>query len=129
MANSLTLFPSRVRFVNNDGTLTPEAYRALLEVSSRINSGSSTGDTSEATFASVMSEFVGHPTYLETVTQTTDQANVQALAHDIAYQTQDQQVQNADIMQPQNGVNASITSANLVGKVITVTNGVITGFI
>lgn len=29
MATTLTLFPSRIRFTNADGTLTPEAYRAL----------------------------------------------------------------------------------------------------
>lgn len=32
---ALALFPSRIRFVNGDGTLTPEAYRALQEIVSR----------------------------------------------------------------------------------------------
>lgn len=32
---ALVLFPARIRFVNADGTLTPEAYRALQEIVSR----------------------------------------------------------------------------------------------
>ena len=33
---ALTLFPARIRFVNSDGTLTNEAYRALQVVYDRI---------------------------------------------------------------------------------------------
>lgn len=126
MANSLALFPSRVRFVNNDGTLTPEAYRALLEVATRINSGSATGDTSEDAFSRVISEFVGHPTYLETVTQTPTNSH---MPQESVCQQQELQTQVSDVVQPANGINAAITSANLTGKTITVTNGLITNFI
>ena len=36
MANVLNLFPSRIRFVNEDGTLTPEAYRTLQTLLVRV---------------------------------------------------------------------------------------------
>ncbi len=36
MATALSLFPSRIRFVNADGTLTPEAYRALSNLLYRV---------------------------------------------------------------------------------------------
>lgn len=42
MATMLTLFPSRIRFTNADGTLTPEAYRALQTLVER--SGGILGD-------------------------------------------------------------------------------------
>ena len=44
---ALNLFPARIRFVNADGTLTPEAYRALQDVLSRIGGplGNNGGDT------------------------------------------------------------------------------------
>lgn len=44
---ALALFPSRIRFVNGDGTLTPEAYRALQEIVQRTGGvlGSSGADT------------------------------------------------------------------------------------
>lgn len=44
---ALVLFPARIRFVNDDGTLTPEAYRALQEIVSRTGGvlGSSGTDT------------------------------------------------------------------------------------
>lgn len=33
---TLNLFPARIRFVNADGTLSPEAYRALQSLSYRV---------------------------------------------------------------------------------------------
>lgn len=42
MVTTLTLFPSRIRFTNADGTLTPEAYRALQTLVER--SGGILGD-------------------------------------------------------------------------------------
>ena len=36
MANPLSLFPARIRFVNADGTLTPEAYRSLQGLLERV---------------------------------------------------------------------------------------------
>ena len=45
---ALNLFPARVRFVNDDGTLTMEAYRALQIVFSRV--GGTLGDVGADTF-------------------------------------------------------------------------------
>lgn len=50
---ALVLFPSRVRFVNQDGTLTPEAYRALQEIVSR------TGGTLGAVGTDTYGDIVG----------------------------------------------------------------------
>ena len=36
MATALNLFPARITFVNPDGTLTPEAYRALQTLMVRV---------------------------------------------------------------------------------------------
>lgn len=36
MATVLSLFPARIRFVDDDGTLTPEAYRALQTLMVRV---------------------------------------------------------------------------------------------
>ena len=48
---ALNLFPARVRFVNNDGTLTNEAYRALQIVFGRV--GGALGDTGMDVFGQV----------------------------------------------------------------------------
>lgn len=49
---SLALFPARIRFVNADGTLTPEAYRALQILYGRV--GGPIGDAGVDTFSDVM---------------------------------------------------------------------------
>ena len=36
MATTLALFPARIRFTNADGTLTPEAFRALAQLLERV---------------------------------------------------------------------------------------------
>lgn len=36
MSQPLSLFPARIRFVNSDGTLTPEAYRSLQTLLVRV---------------------------------------------------------------------------------------------
>lgn len=50
----LSLFPARVRFVNQDGTLTPEGYRALQVVLQRT--GGVLGDNGVDTFAPFMGD-------------------------------------------------------------------------
>ncbi len=52
MATSINLFPARVRFVNPDGTLTPEAYRALQGLVTRT--GDSVGGDEVDLFGFVM---------------------------------------------------------------------------
>lgn len=46
---TLSLFPARIRFTNADGTLTPEAYRALQVLFQRV--GGTLGDNGEDVFA------------------------------------------------------------------------------
>lgn len=46
---ALSIFPARIRFVNADGTLTPEAYRALRILFDRV--GGALGDNGENVFA------------------------------------------------------------------------------
>lgn len=55
MANLLSLFPARVKFVQQDGTLTPEAYRALQILLSRV--GGALGDAGIDTFGDVIGQF------------------------------------------------------------------------
>lgn len=47
MANPLSLFPARIRFVNADGTLTPEAYRSLQGLLERVGGASGAESFSE----------------------------------------------------------------------------------
>lgn len=53
---TLNLFPARIPFVDDQGRLTPEAYRALQAVASRI--GGAIGDQGVDVFADVMGAFV-----------------------------------------------------------------------
>ena len=52
MATILSLFPARVKFTNDDGTLTPEAYRALQILFTRV--GGTLGDNGTDVFANSM---------------------------------------------------------------------------
>jgi len=49
---TLNLFPARVQFVDSDGRLTPESYRALNALYSRV--GGSFGDQGVDSFAEVV---------------------------------------------------------------------------
>ena len=51
---ALVLFPSRIRFVNDDGTLTPEAYRALQEIVNRT--GGTLGAVGSDTYGDVIGD-------------------------------------------------------------------------
>ena len=52
MSSVLSVFPPRVRFVNPDGTLTPEGYRAIEALYDRV--GGAIGDNGVDTFGIVM---------------------------------------------------------------------------
>lgn len=68
MSTALSLFPARIRFVNQDGTLTPEAYRAMQMLYGRT--GGVLGDMGVDTFATGFGgDLVQGCTGLETVTQ------------------------------------------------------------
>lgn len=51
---ALNLFPSRVPFVDSEGKLTPEAYRALRILYDRV--GGAYGDQGEDTFSDISGE-------------------------------------------------------------------------
>lgn len=57
MATALNLFPARIAFVNPDGTLTAEAYRALQSLMVRV--GGPLGDNGSDVFASLASTSSG----------------------------------------------------------------------
>lgn len=52
---TLNLFPARIQFVDSKGCLTPEAYRALQVVLTRL--GGSFGDQGVDTFSDIMGSF------------------------------------------------------------------------
>lgn len=122
---ALVLFPSRVRFVNQDGTLTPEAYRALQEIVSRT--GGALGSVGTDTFGDI----VGDTSNSELNVSYTDvvQPVEKAALLEMVTQPAAQEQLLPDVVQPMaNGINESITTGSLVGKTITVQNGIITGF-
>ena len=51
MASTLSLFPSRIKIANQDGTMTPEFYRALQALFNRV--GGSTGNATTDLIAEV----------------------------------------------------------------------------
>ena len=124
MATALNLFPARIRFVNEDGTLTPEAFRALQTLMVRV--GGPIGDNGVDVFGDQTGTASIDSSISDTVTQQVEQqalmeAIAQPLSVDVVY---------PDIAQPTAiGINTTITSALLVGKTITVQDGLITGFI
>lgn len=123
---ALNLFPARVRFVNEDGTLTNEAYRALQIVFGRV--GGSLGNVGTDTFTgqTTMGQSTENPSITDMINQ--PQAP-DGLMVDVVQQPISQDASFLDVMQPvSNGINASITTALLVGKTITVQNGLITSF-
>lgn len=72
---SLALFPSRIRFVNEDGTLSSEAMRFLTEIYNRV--GGALGDTGEDTFSiDTFSQDSGGSMASEMVTQGVESAPV-----------------------------------------------------
>lgn len=122
---ALVLFPSRIKFVNTDGTLTPEAYRALQEIVSR------TGGTLGAVGTDTYGDIVGDASASDLNVAYTDVVQPiekEALLEMVTQPTTPEQLL-PDVVQPTaNGINESITTASLVGKTITVQNGIITGF-
>jgi len=124
---ALALFPARIRFVNADGTLTPEAYRALQEIVQRT--GGVLGTTGSDTFGDItggdLSNSSINVAYTD-VTQSPSTDNIQDIV--LQWPTLDNSL--PDIVQAGPiGLNASITSAALVGKTITVQDGLIVSFI
>ena len=117
MATTLTLFPSRIRFTNADGTLTPEAYRALQTLVER--SGGIMGDNG----VDVFGDLTGAASQDSSVTYTvTQQANTDQLLEAIA---QPVSVDSfiPDVVQPENKPVAIASTAAPDGGVGTAAGG------
>jgi hypothetical protein len=124
---ALALFPARIRFVNADGTLTPEAYRALQEIVSRTGGvlGNSGGDT----FGDIAGGDLSNSSINVAYTDVTQLPSTDQGLQDIVLQWPTLEQTLPDIVQAGPiGINAAITSASLVGKTITVQDGLIVSF-
>jgi hypothetical protein len=122
---ALVLFPSRVRFVNDDGTLTAEAYRALTELMNRT--GGILGSSGTDTFSDIVGD--ASKTDLNIAyTDVTQPIEKDALLDMISQPVQQEQSIPDIVQAGPIGINTTITTALLVGKTITVQDGIITGF-
>jgi hypothetical protein len=122
---ALVLFPSRIKFVNADGTLTPEAYRALQEIVNRT--GGTLGSVGSDTYSDVVGD-TSMTAVNVAYTDVTQPIEKDALL-DIFTQPVAQEQTLPDIVQAGPiGINATITTALLVGKTVIVQDGVIIGF-
>lgn len=124
--SALALFPARIRFVNADGTLTPEAYRALQEIVSRT--GGVLGTIGSDTFGDITGDLSTNQVnvaYTDVVQQEEKQVLLEAISQPIEQQQAFQDIVQAGPI----GINGAITSAALVGKTITVQDGLIVSFI
>ena len=82
MTTILNLFPARVKFVNADGTLTPEAYRSLQTVFARI--GGPLGDNGVDVFSDLLAPSSVSSASTDTVTQPDYAPMLQEMTQQIA---------------------------------------------
>lgn len=136
---TVNLFPARVRWCNPDGTLTPEAYRALTALLIRV--GGVLGDNGFDIFSTQSASYVqGNYQMPDTMQDQSISSNTanSSVGNDIA-QSMQQDRQEADICQPSQQYSeapdiyqpASGVSAKILNTFtsITVTNGVITSYV
>ena len=93
---TLNLFPARIRFTNSDGTLTPEAYRALQVLFARV--GGALGDNGVDTFGDLTGVASLDLSLTDTVTQP---VGVEAFAPDVTQPVKTDTVV-CDVVQPPN---------------------------
>ena len=93
---ALSLFPTRVAFVDAQGRLTPEAYRALMAMYGRT--GGPIGDQGIDVFGDVFSDSSQESLYLDSVAQP---ASVESLA-EMVVQPPEVVAPQADVQQPAN---------------------------
>ncbi|MEY4345874.1 MAG: hypothetical protein RL032_1706 [Pseudomonadota bacterium] len=93
---TLNLFPARIAFVNPDGTLTNEAYRALTVLFARV--GGPLGDNGTDTFNNqvVMGQAADNPAITDTLEQP---ASPERLMVDLLQQTNNTDLLLPDLMQ------------------------------
>jgi hypothetical protein len=135
----LSLFPARIRFVNQDGTLTPEALRMLELLVQRV--GGALGDVGADVFASPDAqeytpggdvavqpvEADDGPADMIAQPQQAALAAPEMLMQPLTQQLSADQVDGLGTMATQNvGTNFS---GSFTGKTVAVTNGIITSVI
>lgn len=112
MATTLTLFPSRIRFTNADGTLTPEAYRALQTLVER--SGGILGDNGVDVFGGfgdLNGSASQDSSFTDTVTQPTEAESVP----DMLQQPVQADSFTPDVIQPMSDKSMTLPEAVTVG--------------
>lgn len=86
MSTVLNLFPARVPFVNADGTLTSEAYRAMQTLMERV--GGPLGDNGVDVFGDLTSQGTQESSSTDTVTQPIEKAVLlEAIAQPVMVET------------------------------------------
>lgn len=117
MATTLTLFPSRIRFTNADGTLTPEAYRALQTLVER--SGGTLGDNGVDVFGDLTGAGSQDSSITDMVTQQTQADQLPEMVQ------QSVQVESfiPDVVQPESKPEAIASTAAPAGGVGTAAGG------
>lgn len=94
---ALVLFPSRIKFVNNDGTLTPEAYRALSDIVGRV--GGTLGDSGVDTYADVVTAGLTSSSINVAYTDVQQPKSETRLISEIVQQPINQDIIFSDVMQ------------------------------
>lgn len=121
---ALVLFPSRIRFVNDDGTLTPEAYRALQEIVNRT--GGVLGSVGSDTFGDIVGD-ASLTSVNVAYTDVTQPIEKDALLEIVSQSAQQEQTIPDIVQAGAIGFNGTITTASLVGKTVIIQDGIIIG--
>jgi hypothetical protein len=117
MSTILNLFPARIQFVKPDGTLTPEAYRALQTVFSRI--GGPLGDNG----VDVLADLVAPNSTSSAATDTISQPIAEAAMTEMTQQPFFTDTIFQDITQPQIATPKASGGAAPAGGVGTAAGG------
>ena len=112
MATTLTLFPSRIRFTNADGTLTPEAYRALQTLVER--SGGILGDNGVDVFGG-FGDLNGSASQDSSFTDTVVQATEPEQMADMVQQPAQVEAFAPDVIQPLSDKSMTLPEVVTVG--------------
>lgn len=126
MSTPLHLFPARIAFCNPDGTLTPEAYRALQTLLQRVGGplgdngvdvfGDQTGTQDSASTDTVVQP-IENPALLDTVTQPIEKpVLLESVIQPLGVETL-----MPDVVQPASVVPAAIPSGTVL-QVVTFTS-------
>jgi hypothetical protein len=133
--SALTLFPARIRFVNADGTLTPEALRMLELLVGRV--GGTVGDLGDDVHAAPPAEHGPLADVVQAYQPQQDSADAVAQPAPAAGGQPEMIMQPPPVRADQVEGLGTIARQNagtnftgsLTGKTVTVTNGIITSVV